>query len=728
MPKFLDLIKFIDTDGKEKTVAGSIQDGILFKPNLTITGNDTAFKFNSDTPGVTNGVDFNCRGFGADESGAVALGLPSYAHGEGSFTFGKRNAALHNQALAGGQGTRALGKYSTSLGGGTIVTSNYGFVAGDKNLNMGCMSLVSGTTNIISGFSTIAFGKNNREAYFCYDSQMKCLYLTCAKFSNTMSLPSSDSDINTKDDYSILIAKGEIKNNDDENVGDTLEYNGEKFTFAEDYYKNKCIYINGGGKDQKVARYVQSVNLRYYAFAINDVYKNQPAYNIMNGENNSIGYASERNIINGNNNKTSEVTSSIISGNYNKAMGSGNIISGYNNTIDMNNANYSIVSGYLNTCSHSYSYLFGVGLVSSQQWGSLAIGKYNSVNNNAVFQIGGGTSNTDRKSFMTVTNTGTVTITKVPGSAYEVLRYGDIFKTTKDSQGNNVTFGEANFKAVKATSFTGKLIGTADKAIEITTKPSFSIKTGIPINKDIILSVGGQTSDPFTVPYADVSKSYVSEEGWIAPISEISKKLTFEIEAGTVIANKAVNYVLSDGSSKNIADTIDGILSGDSTDIVIQKSVNAQNVTDTINGKKISDIFDNDGKTVQNAIYSRGAGNAESAEIAVHANSAGHANSANSATLAEKYYDDNYNQEYYIKDIGPNIEASLVNGDIVVDSAVNASYAGFATEAENYHDGQTQLSIAAMINSKANVQSGYSSSYTVLYGYVSGDTLYVLED
>ena len=442
--------------------ASNLQNGSMnaqneLQSNLKIRDDATSFDRNSGTylTRAGEGVRFDAsKGkyvesypVGSDNINSLAFGTQSYAHGENSTTFGKKNYAGHNQAFAAGQGTRVLDRYSAAFCENNIAGARSTFTVGGENTALGANTFMSGAYNMSGGYASIISGKNNVEGYFLYDTQENKLYLTTKILKDSVELDVNDVELVTLGDLTTSTG---------------LTYDSKKYTLGKDDEGNPRILING----TEDGIYIMSNNQRYIAFGSNSNADGTilPKYNILGGRSNEISEYSKHNIVNGTYNIVKNTNSSIISGannqalsgnylnilgNYNIGRGNASIVMGDHNILDVNSSNQAHLR-----CALFGNYLKNAG--SNQT----IVGKYNSPSASALFQVGNGTSENDRKNALSVLNSGAVVVPKTPSSANEVLRYWDIVVNDKgnvSTKGFNVKFNTiiANeYKNVKANGFT----------------------------------------------------------------------------------------------------------------------------------------------------------------------------------------------------------------------------------------------------------------------------------
>ena len=411
------------------------------RPNVNMWSNVTGdFKSgpNSLKYRVNTQIEDKDNRFNPDATGngAVALGIGNLAAGNSSFVQGKRNYAGANQTICLGQGNIALGKYSAAFNESNLVTERSSSVFGSENINFGHSSVVSGYMNISGGHASLVSGRNNIEAYYCYDTQDNKLWITYKNFNSSSINLNEDEDLlipNTTGNLMTDLSSGldGLKvtiDNKQYNLGIGLDtdYTGNNWVI-----KNK----NSSGELEDLTIYVKSVNERYVAFSL--PFSNNtkiPYNNIIAGRNNGIGHTTYSTLVVGNNDLLTNVKNSVVSGSYNKVVGSHHAIFGYNNNVT---GGYNFASGnnieiLTGNCSGAIGSYLTVGRDTS-----FVVGTYNSPSSNAIFQVGIGTSTTNRKNAFSVTSSGAVTISKVPGSAYEVLRYNDLIPINGNTSTTN---------------------------------------------------------------------------------------------------------------------------------------------------------------------------------------------------------------------------------------------------------------------------------------------------
>lgn len=398
--------------------------------SVQIVGNDEPFDFNSKTYITNTQNNLSSIGCGADGYGAIALGTQTYAHGDNSFTTGKRNIATNNQAISMGQGNRSMGKYSFSTNGGNITLGDYGSTFGIDNLNLGKDDFVVGEKSIVGGYANLVGGKNNYVSFYVYDVNQCYTYYCASKPPEFVSDLGDDSILIGSDRG--LTLPGTFERDD---RGVTIQ--GVTYVIGEDSYGNPCILNKANG--QVVSRYAIDGHRILFALPSSGA-KDQSCYNIIGGQSNNLHRGSNSNILSGKDNEVLLNSSyNIVGGEYNKVSGKENVVAGYNNDVKGRGG---IVVGSDNIVDEAcvWSGAIGVGLTIEGSLPKLIVGRNNDPTSNTLFQVGCGTNNEDRKNALTIYNSGEVTIPTIPQSTNEVLRYGDLIPN-----GNGVISTENGF-------------------------------------------------------------------------------------------------------------------------------------------------------------------------------------------------------------------------------------------------------------------------------------------
>ena len=138
------------------------------------------------------------------------------------------------------------------------------------------------------------------------------------------------------------------------------------------------------------------------------------------GDNNTVGNTGYHSIVSGEYNKEIFAKDSMVTGVYNKVKGSGNIVGGNENTINIKN---SIVSGSKNRVESTFNKIVvGEGLEALTNGNKAVFGQYNDENLIAYLEVGNGTSENDRKSAFKVLKDGRAKVQSAPTENDDVVR------------------------------------------------------------------------------------------------------------------------------------------------------------------------------------------------------------------------------------------------------------------------------------------------------------------
>ena len=303
-------------------------------------------------------------------TGSIAIGKEQFVVGKNASSFGMKNFVRNSTAFACGynntvtglhsaafnEGNNIMGYASFGCGDHNTIASSHSFGTGWQNLSSGQYNFVGGSRNILEGSYNIGFGDCNK-----YSGQHN---FGLGKSCEINGLYNIINGYNIK-----VFGSSNIINGLNNSIGGVIKVNGIESQLVSSYN----IIVGIGNKITRTK-------------AVDDKGKTLSSLgHIINGVNNEIAVdSSYRNFINGEGNL---ITSNIAD--------------------NISCAGYAMISGIYNTVKSRFGVAFGEGLDVQGHYGTqLAIGKYNQMDKWAVFIVGQGKSNDERKTVFTIKNDG----------------------------------------------------------------------------------------------------------------------------------------------------------------------------------------------------------------------------------------------------------------------------------------------------------------------------------
>jgi hypothetical protein len=351
-------------DVKEKNMAESIKLEAKFKTNK--------FYHSARNFSLAAGSNVTVDGLGATGAGyetfvtgiaASSFGIGNLVRAKGAAAFGTNNIVTGIHSIAFNEGNFVAGYAAASFGDHNTVTGAHSLGTGWKNTSSGQYNMFGGNENTLAGTHNFVIGGKN-----VYDG----FYNLGGGLQNTV-----NGNYNITTGYTNTVYGHQNSVNGQKNIVGKI-VDGE-------YLISSNNTINGIGNEIVRINKLDSTGKEIV----------------------STGH-----IINGVNNKINVTNKSTYR----------NIVNGEANTIGENDADnirctgYALVSGVSNIVKSTYGAAIGKGLDVQGHYGAqLVIGQYNKMDKWAMFVVGQGKSDTDRKNVFTVKNdgqgifTGTVT-------------------------------------------------------------------------------------------------------------------------------------------------------------------------------------------------------------------------------------------------------------------------------------------------------------------------------
>ena len=402
-------IDSIDTNTNVVTVKGAHFDSTFEIPERAL--------FNViDKPLCGSGTHANCKG-------AFTTGYNNIASKLGAFATGYGNIAGSRYSFVSGQGNRA-GVYSSVGGRGNSATGQSNLVNGKDNKVPGWNNLVVGTGNNVQNHGNLVGGSNNI--------------------------------LHNKVGASIVAGQG-----------------NELGTENAEEHNNSMLVCGYGNKITEaysaiigLANTIEAQSSLIFG-ELNKITPNGRASTVVGYRNSSDGLA---NLISGRENTVSDATdkdkgANNASGYKNTLRGAYGLVSGYSNNVYGNSAvclgNGNIIGK--DSTRHDVAILLGSGLKSYSS-GFVALGRYNSQGwtkefDSPIFQVGMGTSDTERANAFSINKYGQAFLPNIPGndigaSTKAIATKGYVDTTTADLVNSTIQIGtiDPNDSASNATS------------------------------------------------------------------------------------------------------------------------------------------------------------------------------------------------------------------------------------------------------------------------------------
>ena len=348
-------------------------------------------------------VDDSNLGLGATGSYAFSLGYNGTASGEHALAFGNQNYSLNDYAIALGNNNVVSGLNSTAIGGINQVSGDYSFAAGLQNEASENYSIAMGNNAIASGEHAVAMGRNTIASGLNSTALGRATEAS-SYFTTAMGLSTKASG-----DYSTAMGREtEASGGYSTAMGRATKASGDYSTamgFETEASESRTTAM--GSNTRAAAIYSTAMGYQTLAFGVSATAMGHTTY--------ASGSAS-----------TATGRSTRATGNYSIAMGDGTQATGENSTAM---GLSTIASGFLSTAVGR----FNIGGGITNIW----------VGTDPLFEIGNGSSDTDRNNALTVLKNGNVGIgTHTPQELLHIsggrLRIGS--ETIEDTGSNRLSF------------------------------------------------------------------------------------------------------------------------------------------------------------------------------------------------------------------------------------------------------------------------------------------------
>lgn len=411
-----ELAAVTDPEVKEKTMAETIKLEAKFKTNK--------FYHSARNFSLAAGSNVTVDGLGAAGAGyetfvtgiaASSFGIGNLVRAKGAAAFGTNNIVTGIHSIAFNEGNLVTGYSAAAFGDHNIVTGAHSLGTGWKNTSSGQYNIFGGNENTLGGTHNFVIGGKN-----IYDG----LYNLGGGLQNAV-----NGNYNISNGYNNVIYGNQNTVNGQNNIVGKI-VDGE-------YLISSNNTINGAGNEIVRINKLDSDGKEIVS-----------AGHIINGVNNKINVTTKstyRNIVNG----------------------EANII-GENDSDNIRCTGYALVSGVNNVVKSRFGVALGENLDVQGHYGAqLVIGQYNKMDKWAMFIIGQGKSDADRKNVFTVKNDGQGIFA---GAVTAADPTKDTHLTTKKYVDNAVANAGGGLPAVSAAD-NGKFLCVVDGAWAAVTIP-----------------------------------------------------------------------------------------------------------------------------------------------------------------------------------------------------------------------------------------------------------------